>query len=436
MLENGSSRVCRCVGAVASLLAVAVLLASCGEKTTELDPGGDNLKFDKFCSIDGLSTALRHTDIIVDTTAVVAAPPEELRVKNPELFKLVVGLADPAGAVEAGATAPRERITLFAASPKTGVLTPVFTGCVPGASPSELADREAHGSGGAVRQYFGSDLKATISKDQDEFRRLVLLALAKLAKQAEPTGGIGTAAGGSPLVRLLRPLGPPPSDDPSVRRLFVFSNLDASIPEGLSDAGTARSEGFKDAEAAGLHLGLADVYLVPAGGPPSELSAQFLSAFILGSQGKLGRAGGFSASGLEPAPTQVINYRGTLSATQSIAAPMTLRLAATKDGQLVNSWISYTASFGQRSTPVSGQFTCTGDSQCELRSDPEGGLGQLWRIKPGPEPEVREDAPFGGLRFMEATETAQGLKGRISDPVISIGRPGGGMTFDAKRTKN
>jgi hypothetical protein len=95
-----------------------------------------------------------------------------------------------------------------------------------------------------------------------------------------------------------------------------------------------------------------------------------------------------------------------------------------------------TGSIGQRATPVAGQFTCSADRQCELRSDPAGGLGQLWRIKPGVGPEVREDAPFGGLRFLEGTESAHGIRGRIYDPVISIGHPGGGMTFEAERVKD
>jgi hypothetical protein len=100
---------------------------------------------------------------------------------------------------------------------------------------------------------------------------------------------------------------------------------------------------------------------------------------------------------------------------------------------MVDSWISYTASFGQRSTPIKGQFSCAAERNCTLRSDPAGGLGQLWRYGQGSEPEAREDAPFGGLRFMSASENGSGIEGRIFDPAISIGHPGGGMSFTAKR---
>lgn len=417
-----------------TILCATLALASCGDKSAPLGASSGEVKLDTFCAQPGLPAALRHTLIVVDTTTLSPAAPEELRMKNPELFKLVMGLADPQNAIETGAATPRERVTLIAASSRTGTLTPVFTGCIPGASTAELAHLQGRGGGGIAQKYFGSDVASQLRKQQSDFTRQLLLGLVMLNKLAEPrpaaTDGSVTA---SPFVKLLKAIGLPGSDDPSVRRIFVFTDLNRSLPSVRGDVAEARASGFKAAADGDLRLGLAEVYVVSPGTSPDEPTEQFLDAFLLGSQGKLERAGGFSPSNLKPAPTQVVNYRGTLAATSTSTMPLTLRLATTREGQLVDSWITYTATFGQRATPVAGQFTCSAERDCVLKSDPAGGLGQLWRIKPGAEPEVREDAPFGGLRFLDAKEDAHSIQGRIFDPVISIGHPGGGMTFDATR---
>lgn len=420
------SRPVRC--GVAALLASAAVLGGC-------DPGapGDApaaaISLETFCAAPGLAPALRHTTLVVDTGALQASAPEEFRARNPEFFKLAIGLADPAGALLSGAIAPRERITILAASPRSATLTPVFTGCVPGASPAEIAA----GAGSAAQKYFGSDLASQVEKQQAAFTRQLLLSLMALNKLSETPAPASERFQTSPLVKLLKPLGSQGADDPTVRRLFIFTDLRRSVPTPAASVAAARTAGFETAAQAQVTLGLAETYIVTPGGPPVEEAVEFLKAFMLGSQADLRRVGGFSANGMTPAPTTVAAFRGSLAATPDYQMPMTLRLAATADGQIVNSWISYTGSRGVRATPLAGEWTCRAANECRLRSDPSGGLGQLWRLRPGPEPEVREDAPLGGLRFAEATETPSGLKGRIWDPVISIGRPGGGMSFEAQR---
>jgi hypothetical protein len=112
-------------------------------------------KLDAFCSAPSMPKALRETTIVVDTAAVTNASPEEFRGKNLELFKMVMGLANPTQAIESGAVVPRERITLLAGSASKGILSPIFDGCVPGASTPELAAVHASGGTGAAQIYFG-----------------------------------------------------------------------------------------------------------------------------------------------------------------------------------------------------------------------------------------------------------------------------------------
>lgn len=411
-------------------LVALVGLGGCDPAT----PGGEGasagvIKLDEFCATDGLSPALRHTTLIVDAGALQPASPEDFREKNPEFFRLAIGVADPMTAIASGAAAPRERITILAASPRTATLTPVFTGCLPGVSAGELTAS----AGSAGQKYFGSDLSSRVNKQQQAFQRQLLVSLMTLNKLSEAPSALGVDFATSPMVKLLKPLGAVSSDDPAVRRLFIFTDLRRSPAPSAASVAEARAAGFAAAAAAGVKLGQAEAYIVSPGAPPEDTAAQFFETFLLGSQADLRRVGGFSPNALLPAPAVIASYRGTLEATSALRMPMTLRIAATKDGELVNSWIGYTASMGQRTTPVAGEWRCQADQTCELRSDAAGGLGQLWRITPGEQPEVREDAPLGGLRFIEGRDSGGALKGRIYDPVISIGRPGGAMTFQAQR---
>ncbi|MDR3508594.1 MAG: hypothetical protein P4L64_11900 [Caulobacteraceae bacterium] len=433
-LEFGSTALWRRACGSVCFGLVALALAACQPKSDGVgaDASSGPVKLDTFCSAPGLPPALRETTIVVDTSAITAASPEEFRAKNPELFKLVIGLADPAQAIESGAVAPRERVTLLAGSAPKGTLSPIFTGCLPGASAAELAAIQSSGGGSAAQKYFGSDLPSRISKQQADFTRQILLALMRLDQLSDAKLATSSGFDSSPLVKLLKLLGAPNVGDNRVRRLFLFTDISTSSPDVEKTVSDSRRAGFKVADQIGLNLALDEVYLISPGSPPDDLTQQFFQAFALGSQGDLRRVGGWSANGLTAAPAQVVSYSGQLSDGVN-SGPMTLQIASTASGEMVNSWISYTASFGQRSTPIKGQFICTAERVCTLRSDPTGGLGQLWRYSQGSEPEAREDAPFGGLRFMSATETNAGIDGRIFDPVISIGHPGGGMNFTGKR---
>jgi len=420
----------RLAGAV---LAGSLVLTGCGGgEETGASSGSGTVKFDQFCTIDGLAPSPRHSTIVIDTAAIRAASPEQFRTSNPELFKLVMGVANPTVALESGASAARERVTILAASSRGGTLTPVFSGCIPGVSAAELAARSRSGSDSAADRYFGSDLPAQVTKHQEAFTRQLLLVLAKLGDSAEPTAA--AADGQAPLVRLLRPLGSSQPTGGTVQRLFIFSDLAPTLEGVPLDVTEARKKGFADAGRAALRLGLADAYLIGTRGALQDAEQQYLDAFMLGSQARLGHAGGYSTNSLAPPPSSVVTYRGSL-VLDATSFPLELRVATTSGGDLVNSWVTYTSSHGQRSTPIAGRFDCAAPADCTLQSDRAGGLGQLWGTRPGPEPELLPEGPLGGLRFLDARETAGGLKGRVHDPAIGLGRPGGGLTIEARRVK-
>lgn len=413
---------------------MTLLLGACdGDSVSQ--SAASATKVEGFCAIDGLAPALRETTIVIDTSAIAAAAPEQFHARNPALFALLLGLGDPVQTEQSGAAAPRERVTVLAASTARGSATPIFTGCLPNVSPEEVAARRAAGTDTGLDRYFGQDMGSSVKKAQDNFRRELLVSLMSLSKLAEASGA---AAGPDPaaLPRLLKLVGAPAADGP-VRRLFVFSELGVgrAFPAGLSDTRQARLAGFEAARKAQLNLGRADVFIVPSSGQPDEQAQQYLKTFVLGSSGNLLGAHAFSANGLPAPPHTIAVYRGELPASPQIRMPLEVRVATTAGGQLVSSWVSYTGSFGQRSTPLTGQFQCAGPGACALRSDPAGGFGQMWSPSAAAEPEPLPAGPFGGLRYVEAQGTETQLRMRIYDPVIFLAEAGegGDLRFDIKR---
>lgn len=415
---------------LAMLLAIATL-AGCGPD----DPSPSVVqtsKFDKFCTIEGLGSPIRETVLLIDAQAIVASTGETFRQNNPVLFALVMGLGNPDRAVETGAIAPRERITLLVGDAVSGSTTPLFTGCVPGISQQELAARKAAGNDGALTKYFGSDMSSEIQKSREEFQKRILVALvqAKPGAKSSMTDSFETSS----FARLLRSAGTGSTTDNLIRRIFIFADPAKSISKQFASYSEAREAGFTSAAAVQANLGLTEAYIVPSGGAVSSLNEAFLSAFLLSSGADLRRVTPFSPDGLGPVPTKIVRYSGELPLAPNVMSPMDIRLATTASGDLVSSWISYSASKGVRATPITGQFSCSDEDHCTLRGDPNGGLGQRWRTDPGPAPQPLPEGPFGGMRIIEATETAGRLSGRIFDPIIFVGSAGD-LKFEAKRVE-
>jgi hypothetical protein len=409
--------------------AALLLLQGCGSDPTPVTEQGAT-KFDQFCSIAGLKAPLRETTIVVDSQAIADSKPEDFRQANPALFALVLGLADPERSIETGATAPRERITLLSADSTGGAVNRLFTGCVPGMSKEEESAAIASGGDSAISRYFGSDSESKLQEAREQFRKSLIVALVQL--KAGKASSLADSFPDSALVKIVRAIGPGASTGNTARRLFVFTNPAKSISQSFASHEDARVAGLAAGEQTGTDLGQSEAYLILSGPSLRAFEEPFLTAFFLQSRANLRQIGVFSADALKPVPTQVRLYTGDIPLAPDVRSPLDLRLAFTAGGELVNSWISYSASKGVRSTPVEGQMSCSDEDHCTLRGNPNGGLGQLWRTKPGSEPQPLPDGPFGGMRAIEATDTAGHLTGRIYDPVIFVGTAGD-LKFDAKR---
>ncbi|WP_375463096.1 hypothetical protein [uncultured Methylobacterium sp.] len=93
------------------------------------------------------------------------------------------------------------------------------------------------------------------------------------------------------------------------------------------------------------------------------------------------------------------------------------RLAATAQGDLVDSWIETTFS-KSTATPIGGKMLCRGEA-CEVRGD--GRFAQTWFTDPQGEPTDRAKLPFGGARNLDLTFKGGVASGKISDPKVVFG---------------
>lgn len=416
-----------------SLIVSLVVLASsglsaCGSDEQAVVSNTGTVKFDEFCTMPGLSPALRQTLLVIDQSAVKPSKPETFRSENATLLALATGLGDAQRATSSGAMAPRERLTIAVADPGTGGFRQIFTGCLPGVSDQELRGRLAAGEDGFSASYFGSDLQSKISDGSEAFLKQVLMALVQVHPTAPVSGSESIQTTG--LARVAKAIGP--GAPGIVRRIFIYSDPTRSLSTIGGDYALARTSAFAAAQQLQGNLGQAELYIVPAGRAQSDLQKAFLDAFFLGLQADVRFVGPFSADNLARPPVKLLKYAGELPLAPGVRTPMDMRLAVTADGTLANSWISYTGSQGVRATPISGQFACAAADSCELRGDPNLGLGQRWRTQAGVAPQPMPGGPFGGMRMITGRDDGQAISGRIFDPIILVGTRGD-IPFTAKR---
>ena len=177
----------------------------------------------------------------------------------------------------------------------------------------------------------------------------------------------------------------------------------------------AREQGFALAEKAGIDFGRAEVYL--AGAPLGDGAAlEFARALVLGSKGQLVAARSDGLPRLLSEPVSVRIYAGFIDYVNQ-RVPLQLRVAATAQGDLVDSWIETTFA-RSAATPVGGKMLCR-DETCEIRGD--GRFAQVWFPDPQAEPSERAKLPFGGARTIEMTLKPASASGRISDPKVVFG---------------
>lgn len=414
------------------MVAAIALLAGCdgGAEKTATGGAGEAVKLDAFCTMPGLKPALRETVLVIDQNSVKPSKPETFKTENADLFAAVIGLADATRALDSGAMAPREHLTIAVANAQTGGLNPIFSGCLPAMSKDELAERKTKGEDGAIDSYFGSDMASKLEEARSTFLTKAVLMVAQVS--GEGAGKAGDSFNASSFARTFKIIGPGAGAADRIRRLIVFANPGGALSSVPEDYAEARKAGFDQAQTAQTSLGMSELYIVPAGVTIGTPQQAFLDAWFLSSGADLRHVGAFTPDSLAKPPVRITSYTGQLPLSSEVMSPMELRLPAAADGSLVGAWISYTGSKGIRRTPIAGQFACASDG-CELRGDPEGTLGQRWRTEPGMQPQPLVDGPFGGMRLINGKDDGQTLKGRIYDPIIYVG-DSGDIAFTAKRS--
>jgi hypothetical protein len=413
------------------IAAVAVLLSGCGGSTpSAVGSSNEAVKLDAFCTMPGLKPALRDTVLVIDQNAVKPSKPETFKTENPDLFAAVIGLVDADRAVGSGAMAPREHLTIAVSNPQNGGLSQIFSGCIPAMSKEELADRASKGSDGAFDAYFGSDMASKLKAARSDFMTKAVLMVAQVTGGAAGKGA--DSFNSSNFARTFKNIGSGTLEADRVRRLIVYADPVPALSSVPDDYASARKAGFEQGQAAQANLGMAELYLLPAGRSVGDVQRAFLDAWFLSSGADLRQVGAFSPDAFAKPPARIMRYTGELPLSPEVKSPMELRLPAAADGTLVGAWITYTGSKGIRRTPISGQFACASDG-CELRGDPDGTLGQRWRTEPGAQPQPLVDGPFGGMRLISGVDDGQTLKARIYDPIIYVGDKGD-INFTAKRS--
>lgn len=394
------------------LLALAAPLAATGATA---QGGYEAVRQDAACARDREPKPLRQTVIVLDE-AMVAAKPEANA-----LWKRIVVEAADAREVETGTLGPRERLTLLLARRDGSEMLPLFVGCSPNL-PAEEVER-ARAADTQWQVFTGGDSGARLKKSREAFSNGLARALAQVAKRAEAIASVPAPPGA--LLRALQNAGRLADPNHGLPRFILVSPFavvpKAEVTKGdgakgeAAEAAGAREKGFALAERSGLDFGRAEVYLAGAqlgeGG-----SLDFARALVLGVKGVLVAARSDGLPRLQPEPVSVRTYAGFIDYVDQ-RVPLQLRLAATAQGDLVNSWIETTFS-KSTATPVSGKMLCRG-SACEVRGD--GRFAQVWFLDPQGEPKNRSKLPFGGARSLELTLKGTTATGRISDPSVVFG---------------
>jgi hypothetical protein len=400
-------------------LTVSVCLTACDSQSS-VSPNGSQSgvpHLESYCTVPGLSAPLRQTVLVIDEQSVTRAEqPEQIRTANPALFQLVTTLGDPQLSLQVGSMAPRERLTIYVAPQDGGALKLAFTGCVPGFSVDEKRSLE-HVQSAASKMsdsFFSKGPVQQAGREGDTFRTALLGALVNVASMAP---GAKPAA---PLMQrsFLQSLQSVPqlsSIENGVPRVFLFTDVAGFAPDGLADAQAARRQGFADADKARLLFGMADVHVVGPRAPSDNLAHDYAQAFFLGSQGHLLSWGGAVFTSLPPAPTRLDTFTGNVS-YPPYQFPMQMRLAADRNGSLVDSWVVVKK---ERSiaTPLTGSISCDADQVCQITTD-QGGFSQVWAPAVGPDPHFAADLPFGGLRQLSANLRGNTMTGKVFDPAV------------------
>lgn len=384
---------------------LALLAATAPGIAAQALTGYEALRQEAACPRDKEPKPLRQTVIVLDEAMVEGKP------EGNALWKRIVVEAADAREVGTGTLAPRERLTLLVARRDGSEMTPLFVGCSPNL-PSEEVER-ARAADTQWDVFTGGDSGARLKKTREAFSNGLARALAQVAKRAEAIAAVPVQPGS--VLRALQNGGRLADPNHGLPRFIVVSPFQV-VPKGeATETAGAREKGFALAERSGLDFGRAEVYL--AGAQLGEgASLEFARALVLGAKGVLAAARSDGLPRLQPEPATLRAYAGFIDYIDQ-RIPLQLRLAATAQGDLVNSWIETTFS-KSTATPVFGKMLCRG-ATCEVRGD--GRFAQVWFLDPQGEPRNRTKLPFGGARNLELTLKGTTATGRISDPGVVFG---------------
>lgn len=394
------------------ILTLAMALAATGAAA---QTGYEAVRQESACPREKEPKPLRQTVVVLDEAMV------EAKSEANALWKRIVVEAADARDVGTGTLAPRERLTLLVARRDGSEMLPLFVGCSPNLPAEEIERARAADTQWQV--FTGGDSGARLKKTREAFSNGLARAMAQVAKRAETIAAVPAAPGA--LLRALQNAGRLADPNHGLPRFILVSPF-AVVPKGdatkgdaakgeATEAAGARERGFALAERGGLDFGRAEVYL--AGAQLGEgASLDFARALVLGAKGVLVAARSDGLPRLQPEPVSLRTYAGFIDYVDQ-RVPLQLRLAATAQGDLVNSWIETTFS-RSTATPVAGKMLCRGTA-CEVRGD--GRFAQVWFLDPQGEPKNRAKLPFGGARNLELTLKDRTASGRISDPSVVFG---------------
>jgi hypothetical protein len=388
----------------AILFASALLLAGCGGNDKAAPPAAKGpIKFEAACDLAGVDKPARQTAILIDEGSIVRAGPAEFRTKNPGVIDTVIAVADPVQAVQLGALAPRERVSLLVTPVDGSAPQLMFTGCAPAMTAEELAqfNRGSSAVARASDSFFASGKADEIKQQSEDFRARLLGAIQRVAQAApEKPARAAESFEASPPVRslkaaarLLDPLAGVP------RIVMIAPAALRSVPRAGSPA-AARQAGFDAAARAGLDLGMAEVAMALVA-PGAD--RDFIDAFLLGSRARLTGWSSGAPTDLSSPPTSVRNFAGTIQYGGTTQFPIRARIAVDGEGRLANSWV-LVMNEEERATPLSGSAVCDENGDCRVTGDGSG-FAQLWSLKPGGEPEFEARCRFRGC----ATSSSQSI---------------------------
>ena len=389
---------------------LSLALAGCGTDATPAGKPQDVIRADGACDVAGLTAPLRQTVVMLDARAIQpSTSAAEFVQRNGGLRDLLLSIADPTRIQSSGLTAMRERVTIAIVPADGSAAQPIFTGCPPGLTPTELA--EARRSSSRTAEFFTGDVAGKFAAQADSFDEQLIGGLNAAGTRAAAAGTPSGTIDHAPfLAGLIASRALLEAKDHTLR-LILVSDLSAFAPAGGFGEGLAAGRG------AGGQFGLAEVHLVaPAGHPVAH--QPFLRGWLLGQGAQLASAGSGRVATATAAPRRTWSFEGT-AAYPAGNEPVAIRLGDDGAGKLAGAWLTLRG-LPDRATPMTGTITCPAPDHCLIQSD-DAGFAQIWNPKPGPEPTFGNDWPFAGMRRFTLEVRGNQLTGKVYDDGVHIG---------------